>query len=90
MRHPLQHLRGSAVRALRSQGLHVDLLGEDLTSKVMEVCAMHQSSSSSSLPCCVLKPFSLCFHWRKNEALQWFMVFSDMKGLFLMEIYGFD
>ncbi|RYR60940.1 hypothetical protein Ahy_A04g018028 isoform C [Arachis hypogaea] len=36
MRNPLQHLRGNAVRALRSQGLQVDLLGEDLTSKVME------------------------------------------------------
>lgn len=26
------------MRAFRSQGLHVDLLGEDLTSKLMEVC----------------------------------------------------
>ncbi|KAK7243238.1 hypothetical protein RIF29_38029 [Crotalaria pallida] len=36
MRHPLQHLRGNAVRAIRSQGLQVDLLGEDLTSKDLE------------------------------------------------------
>ncbi|XP_027353545.1 riboflavin biosynthesis protein PYRR, chloroplastic isoform X2 [Abrus precatorius] len=36
MRHPLQHLRGNAVRALRTQGLHVDLLGEDLTCKLVE------------------------------------------------------
>ncbi|CAI8613275.1 unnamed protein product [Vicia faba] len=36
MRHPLQHFRGNAVRALRSQGLQVDLLGEDLTSKLIE------------------------------------------------------
>jgi hypothetical protein len=37
MRHPLQHLRGNAVRALRSQGVHVDVLGEDLNSKIIEV-----------------------------------------------------
>lgn len=37
MRHPLQHFRGNAVRALRSQGLQVDLLGEDLNSKLIEV-----------------------------------------------------
>ncbi|KAK7374383.1 hypothetical protein VNO80_07813 [Phaseolus coccineus] len=36
MRHPLQHLRGNAVRALRNQGLHVDILGEDLTSNHIE------------------------------------------------------
>ncbi|KAL9297054.1 hypothetical protein ACSQ67_022950 [Phaseolus vulgaris] len=36
MRHPLQHLRGNAVRALRNQGLHVDILGEDLTSNLIE------------------------------------------------------
>ncbi|KAK0591791.1 hypothetical protein LWI29_008121 [Acer saccharum] len=36
IRHPLQHLRGKAVCALRSQGLQVDVLGEDLQSKVME------------------------------------------------------
>ncbi|GMY13914.1 riboflavin biosynthesis protein PYRR, chloroplastic isoform X1 [Fagus crenata] len=36
MRHPLQHLRGNAVRALRSQGVHVDVLGEDLNSKIIE------------------------------------------------------
>ncbi|PKI33595.1 hypothetical protein CRG98_046014, partial [Punica granatum] len=36
MRHPLQHLRGNAVRALRSQGIRVDVLGEDLQSKAVE------------------------------------------------------
>ncbi|XP_057435789.1 riboflavin biosynthesis protein PYRR, chloroplastic isoform X2 [Lotus japonicus] len=36
MRHPLQHHRGNAVRALRGEGLQVDLLGEDLTSKLVE------------------------------------------------------
>ncbi|XP_050142533.1 riboflavin biosynthesis protein PYRR, chloroplastic-like isoform X4 [Malus sylvestris] len=28
LRHPLQHLRGNAIRALRSQGLQVDVLGK--------------------------------------------------------------
>ncbi|CAJ1823163.1 unnamed protein product [Sphenostylis stenocarpa] len=36
MRHPLQHLRGNAVRALRNEGLNVDILGEDLTSNLIE------------------------------------------------------
>ncbi|KAA8536651.1 hypothetical protein F0562_029129 [Nyssa sinensis] len=36
IRHPLQHLRGHAVRALRSEGLQVDVLGEDLQSKIIE------------------------------------------------------
>ncbi|XWS42980.1 hypothetical protein CRYUN_Cryun16bG0060700 [Craigia yunnanensis] len=36
IRHPLQHLRGNAIRALRSQGLQVDVLGEDLQSKIVE------------------------------------------------------
>ncbi|XP_038880001.1 riboflavin biosynthesis protein PYRR, chloroplastic-like [Benincasa hispida] len=36
MRHPLQHLRGNAVRALRSQGVQVDVLGEDLKSRDIE------------------------------------------------------
>nr|GMD99629.1 riboflavin biosynthesis protein PYRR, chloroplastic [Ipomoea batatas] len=36
IRHPLQHLRGSAIRALRSEGLQVDVLGEDLDSKIFE------------------------------------------------------
>ncbi|XP_043805092.1 riboflavin biosynthesis protein PYRR, chloroplastic isoform X4 [Manihot esculenta] len=34
--HPLKHLQGNAVRALRSQGLQVDVLGEDLQSKIIE------------------------------------------------------
>lgn len=38
IRHPLQHLRGNAVKALRSQGLQVHVLGEDdLKSKTIEV-----------------------------------------------------
>ncbi|KAL2227879.1 UNVERIFIED_CONTAM: Riboflavin biosynthesis protein PYRR, chloroplastic [Sesamum indicum] len=36
IRHPLQHLRGKAVRALRSEGLLVDVLGEDLQCKTVE------------------------------------------------------
>ncbi|XP_023005627.1 riboflavin biosynthesis protein PYRR, chloroplastic-like [Cucurbita maxima] len=36
MRHPLQHLRGNAVRALRSQGVLVDVLGEELKSRAVE------------------------------------------------------
>ncbi|KAG8380317.1 hypothetical protein BUALT_Bualt06G0003100 [Buddleja alternifolia] len=36
IRHPLQHLRGKAVRALRSEGLLVDVLGEDLQCKTIE------------------------------------------------------
>ncbi|XP_022149979.1 riboflavin biosynthesis protein PYRR, chloroplastic-like [Momordica charantia] len=36
IRHPLQHLRGNAVRALRSQGVQVDVLGEDLKSRAIE------------------------------------------------------
>uniref|UniRef100_A0A7N0VGR2 Riboflavin biosynthesis protein PYRR, chloroplastic n=2 Tax=Kalanchoe fedtschenkoi TaxID=63787 RepID=A0A7N0VGR2_KALFE len=36
MRHPLCHLRGAGIRALRSEGLQVDVLGEDLRSKIFE------------------------------------------------------
>ncbi|KAJ8773060.1 hypothetical protein K2173_028237 [Erythroxylum novogranatense] len=36
IRHPLSHLQGNAVRALRSQGLQVDVLQEDLKSKIFE------------------------------------------------------
>ncbi|XP_010426181.1 PREDICTED: riboflavin biosynthesis protein PYRR, chloroplastic [Camelina sativa] len=36
IRHPLQHLRGSAIRELRSQGIEVNVLGEDFESKVLE------------------------------------------------------
>lgn len=36
LRHPLQHLRGNAIRAFRSQGLQVEVLGEDLNSKLIE------------------------------------------------------
>lgn len=37
IRHPLKHLRGNAIQALRSEGIHVDVLGEDLQSDVIEV-----------------------------------------------------
>ena len=36
----MQHLRGHAVRALRSEGLQVDVLGEDLKSKIVQVVAI--------------------------------------------------
>lgn len=36
IRHPLQHLRSYALRAMRSEGLQVDVLGEDLKSKIVE------------------------------------------------------
>ncbi|KAG6409451.1 hypothetical protein SASPL_127490 [Salvia splendens] len=36
IRHPLQHLRGKAIRVFRSKGLLVDVLGEDLQCKAME------------------------------------------------------
>ncbi|XP_021969997.1 riboflavin biosynthesis protein PYRR, chloroplastic isoform X4 [Helianthus annuus] len=32
IRHPLQHLRGKAIQTLRTQGLQVDVLGEDIPS----------------------------------------------------------
>lgn len=37
MRHPLHHLRGVGIQALRGEGLIVDVLGEDLQSKLFEV-----------------------------------------------------
>lgn len=37
IRHPLQHLRGNAIRSLKSEGVQVDVLGEDLQSKATEV-----------------------------------------------------
>ncbi|XP_057963282.1 riboflavin biosynthesis protein PYRR, chloroplastic [Malania oleifera] len=36
IRHPLRHLRGNAIRLLRSEGMQVDVLGEDLKSKTIE------------------------------------------------------
>ncbi|WOL12813.1 riboflavin biosynthesis protein PYRR, chloroplastic isoform X1 [Canna indica] len=36
LRHPLQHLRGKAIQSLRSEGVQVDILGEDLQSKTFE------------------------------------------------------
>ncbi|KAF5175086.1 Riboflavin biosynthesis protein ribd [Thalictrum thalictroides] len=36
IRHPLQHLRGKAIRSLRSEGLQVDVLGEELQSKTVQ------------------------------------------------------
>ncbi|KAH0922343.1 hypothetical protein HID58_022361 [Brassica napus] len=36
IRHPLQHLRGAAIREMRSHGIEVNVLGEDVQSKVLE------------------------------------------------------
>ncbi|KAJ8768391.1 hypothetical protein K2173_021544 [Erythroxylum novogranatense] len=36
LRHPLSHLQGNVVPVLRSQGLQVDVLQEDLKSKIFE------------------------------------------------------
>ncbi|CAO2837513.1 unnamed protein product [Amaranthus hypochondriacus] len=36
IRHPSKHLRGRAIQALRSEGVQVDVLGEDLQSDVVE------------------------------------------------------
>lgn len=36
IRHPLRHFRGKAIHALRSHGVQVDVVGEDLQSKVYE------------------------------------------------------
>ncbi|KAF7817738.1 riboflavin biosynthesis protein PYRR, chloroplastic isoform X1 [Senna tora] len=63
IRHPLQHMRGCAVRALRSQGVHVDVLGEDLRSKLIEearkACLLVNAPlifrAASQLPFSVLK-----------------------------------
>ncbi|XP_039118666.1 riboflavin biosynthesis protein PYRR, chloroplastic isoform X3 [Dioscorea cayenensis subsp. rotundata] len=40
IRHPLHHLRGKAIQALRSQGVQVDVVGEDLLGKAFEVEAL--------------------------------------------------
>jgi diaminohydroxyphosphoribosylaminopyrimidine deaminase/5-amino-6-(5-phosphoribosylamino)uracil reductase len=40
----LQHLRGSAIRELRSHGIEVNVLGEDFESKVLEVSMSSYSS----------------------------------------------
>ncbi|XP_078156295.1 cytidine/deoxycytidylate deaminase family protein [Carex rostrata] len=36
LRHPLQHLRGKAIQSLRSQGIQVHVLGEDLQGRQYE------------------------------------------------------
>ncbi|XP_008775896.2 riboflavin biosynthesis protein PYRR, chloroplastic [Phoenix dactylifera] len=36
LRHPLEHLRGKAIKSLRSEGVQVDVVGEDLNGKVFE------------------------------------------------------
>ncbi|KAI7739062.1 hypothetical protein M8C21_005221 [Ambrosia artemisiifolia] len=36
IRHPLQHLRGKAIQTLRTEGLQVDVLGEDIRSNTIE------------------------------------------------------
>ncbi|KAA0038249.1 hypothetical protein IC582_003602 [Cucumis melo] len=63
MRHPLQHLRGNAVKALRSQGVLVDVLGEELKSRAVEearkACLLVNAplicKASSRVPFSVLK-----------------------------------
>ncbi|CAH1433207.1 unnamed protein product [Lactuca virosa] len=40
IRHPLQHLRGNAIQTLRSEGLQVDVLGEDIRGVSMEQDAL--------------------------------------------------
>jgi diaminohydroxyphosphoribosylaminopyrimidine deaminase / 5-amino-6-(5-phosphoribosylamino)uracil reductase len=37
LRHPLKHLRGKAIQALRSEGIQVDVVGEDLQNILFEV-----------------------------------------------------
>uniref|UniRef100_A0A453Q3B9 5-amino-6-(5-phosphoribosylamino)uracil reductase n=1 Tax=Aegilops tauschii subsp. strangulata TaxID=200361 RepID=A0A453Q3B9_AEGTS len=36
LRHPLKHLRGKAIQSLRSEGIQVDVVGEDLQSKLFK------------------------------------------------------
>lgn len=36
IRHPLQHLRGKAIQTLRSEGIRVDVVAEDLNNKIYE------------------------------------------------------
>ena len=38
IRNPLEHMKGKAIQALRSEGIHVDVLGEDLHGDMVEVC----------------------------------------------------
>ncbi|KAF8659207.1 hypothetical protein HU200_058657 [Digitaria exilis] len=40
LRHPLKHLRGKAIKALRSESIHVDVVGEDLQNKFFEEALM--------------------------------------------------
>nr|CAB3449768.1 unnamed protein product [Digitaria exilis] len=40
LRHPLKHLRGKAIKALRSEGIQVDVVGEDLQNKFFEEALM--------------------------------------------------
>lgn len=49
LRHPLQHLRSNAIRALRSENLQVDVLGEELQSELIEV---REVGSTVWLVCC--------------------------------------
>jgi len=37
LRHPLKHLRGKAIQALQSEGIQVDVVGEDLQNILFEV-----------------------------------------------------
>ncbi|GKV40170.1 hypothetical protein SLEP1_g47838 [Rubroshorea leprosula] len=42
--HPLQHLRGNSIRALRGPGLHVEVLEEDIQSQIVEEAQEAQKS----------------------------------------------
>ncbi|XP_068640393.1 riboflavin biosynthesis protein PYRR, chloroplastic isoform X1 [Aristolochia californica] len=63
LRHPLQHLRGKAIQSLRAEGLQVDILGEELQSRMTEdaikscllVNAPLHYRASSRVPFSVLK-----------------------------------
>ncbi|XP_039118668.1 riboflavin biosynthesis protein PYRR, chloroplastic isoform X5 [Dioscorea cayenensis subsp. rotundata] len=46
IRHPLHHLRGKAIQALRSQGVQVDVVGEDLLGKAFEVHQLQEALKS--------------------------------------------
>lgn len=51
LRHPLKHLRGKAIKSLRSEGVHVDVLREDLNGKIFEVMGPFK---------CITSPMSQC------------------------------
>lgn len=54
LRHPLPHLRGKAINILRTDGLQVDVLGEDLKSKHFEVISKSNNCLAIYQEFCVL------------------------------------